>query len=200
MVPALVCLFLATPPMQQRATPTAVLDMQPVRQDIALLAGLVRGVEARLGERVEALSQHMKTQGEEIGALARRGGSSVAAPFLAAPPPSSDFAGVAKVAVFAPRVEVDSARRHDNVTLKLRRLEAGGSQGASEITLGSDETATALPIGASGALYVVDWSTSEGQSYTLHLRDGATGQIAATVQVKPLQNEGKFIFVGYRLD
>ena len=32
------------------------------------------------------------------------------------------------------------------------------------------------------------------------LKDGATGQTAASVQVKPQQAQGRLIFVGYRLE
>jgi len=32
------------------------------------------------------------------------------------------------------------------------------------------------------------------------LRDAATGRSAALVQVKQLQNQGRFLFVGYKLD
>jgi len=38
-----------------------------------------------------------------------------------------------------------------------------------------------LPIDQSGALYLVEWSTSEGHVYNLVLRDGASGQLAASV-------------------
>jgi hypothetical protein len=57
-----------------------------------------------------------------------------------------------------------------------------------------------LPIDQNGALYLVEWSTTDGQSYNLVLRDGASGQPAATVPVKPLQNQGRFVFVGYRVE
>jgi hypothetical protein len=57
-----------------------------------------------------------------------------------------------------------------------------------------------LPIDQSGALYVVEWSTAEGHVYTLLLRDGASGQPAASVPVRDKQSEGRFVFVGYRVD
>ena len=62
------------------------------------------------------------------------------------------------------------------------------------------EVQTYLPIDQNGALYLVEWSTTDGQSYNLVLRDGASGQPAATVPVKPLQSQGRFVFVGYRVE
>ena len=84
--------------------------------------------------------------------------------------------------------------------LKLKRIEAGGSRPLAETQLDAGEDFVELPLDQSGALYVVDWSTTEGHEYDLVLRDGATGQPAATVHVKQLQNQGRFLFVGYRLD
>jgi hypothetical protein len=124
----------------------------------------------------------------------------VAAPFLAAPPPSSDRLGVARTAVFAPRVEVESFLRHDTVTLKVRRVEAGAVRTVADVELTPDASGVDLPIDQSGALYVVEWSTSEGHAYNLVLRDGASGQPAASVPVKEKQSEGRFVLVGYRLE
>jgi hypothetical protein len=155
---------------------------------------------AQREERVEAIGKDMKVVAEELAALRERVAVPVAGPFLSGPPPSSDAAGVAKVAVFAPRVEVESARRHDLVSLRVRRVEAGALRPVGELDLGTDQDSVELPLDQNGALYIVDWSTSEGHTHALILRDGATGQTAATVQVKPLQREGRFIFVGYRTE
>jgi hypothetical protein len=57
-----------------------------------------------------------------------------------------------------------------------------------------------LPIDQNGALYLVEWSTSEGHAYNLVLRDGASGQPAASVPVRERQSEGRFALVGYRVD
>ncbi len=151
-------------------------------------------------EKIETLTREFRAlAGELAGGKERL--ASAAAPFLSGPPPSSDTAGVAAVAVFAPRVEVvQAARRHDTVFLKLRRVETGEMRALPEVQLEAGELSVELPLDQNGALYVVDWSTSEGHDYALVLRDGATGQAAATVQVKPLQNQGKFIFVGYSLE
>jgi hypothetical protein len=46
----------------------------------------------------------------------------------------------------------------------------------------------------------VEWSTSDGNAYFLQLKDGASAQTVAQVQVKQLQSQGRFIFVGYRVD
>jgi len=124
----------------------------------------------------------------------------MAAPFLAGPPPSSDNVGIAKTAVLAPRIEVDASRRHDLVLLRVRRLEAEEARLVADTELGQDQTGVELPIDRSGALYVVDWSTTDGQAYTLQLKDGATELAAAVVQVKPFQASGRFVFVGYRLE
>lgn len=151
--------------------------------------------------RIDALAKEVAGLGEELAGLKDRLAAPMAGPFLSAPPPSSDSAGVAPVAVFAPRVEVvQAARRHDTVFLKLRRIEAGAVKVLAETQLEAGENEVELPVDQSGALYVVDWSTSEGHDYSLVLRDGATGQTAATVQVKPLQNQGRFLFVAYRLE
>jgi hypothetical protein len=124
----------------------------------------------------------------------------VAAPFLAAPPLSSDKLGVAKTAVLAPRVEVESFLRHDTVVLKLRRVEARAVRTVAEVELTPDASGVDLPIDQNGALYFVEWSTSEGHLYNLVLRDGASGQPTASVPVKEKQSEGRFAFVGYRVD
>jgi hypothetical protein len=120
-------------------------------------------------------------------------------PFMAAPPPSSDAVGVAKTVVFAPRIEVDTLKRRDLVILKVRRVEANGAQPVGEKELASEEGVD-LPIDQNGALYIVEWSTTEGQTYNLLLRDGTSGQTAATAQVRLQQTQGKFIFVGYRAE
>jgi hypothetical protein len=149
---------------------------------------------------LDALSRDLRAVGSEVAAMKDRGGATTAGPFLAAPPPASDTVGVAKTAVFAPRVEAEATRRRDVVVLKVRRIEAGEVRPVASLELGTDQVAADLPIDQSGALYVVDWATSEGHSYNLVLKDGATGLPAATAQVKPLQNEGRFLFVGYRVE
>jgi hypothetical protein len=107
---------------------------------------------------------------------------------------------VAKVAVFAPRLELESTRRHDTVFLKLRRIEADGVQLIGESEIGQDATGTDLALDKSGAVYVLEWVTSDGHNYNLLLKDGASGQTAAVVAVKQLQAQGRFLFVGYKLE
>jgi len=176
---------------------SVLVEIARLHLQIASLEEVLRQRE----ERIEATGQHVKALADEVAALKERIATSTAGPFLSGPPPSSDSAGVASVAVFGPRVAVVQAtHRHDTVFLKLRRVEAGGSRALPDVQLEADDDTVDLPIDQNGALYVVDWSTSEGHEYGLVLRDGATGQNAATVQVKNLQNEGHFIFVGYRLD
>jgi len=130
-------------------------------------------------------------------AEAERGGEPLAAPFLASPPPSSDAVGVARVPVFAPRLAVDSPARYDLVFLKVFRLEAEGRRLVGQLELGQDPAGVALPLDRSGSLYLVEWSTSEGYTYDLQLRDGLSGLVAASVRVKPLESSGRFLLVGY---
>lgn len=172
-------------------------ELARMRLQLGSLEFALRQREAR----IETLLKDVSALGEELAALRERVGTPMAGPFLSGPPPSSDSAGVAAAAVFAPRVEVaQAARRHDTVILKLKRIEAAGSRPLPDTQLEPGEDWVELPLDQSGALYVVDWSTSEGHEYDLVLRDGATGQAAATVHVKQLQNQGRFLFVGYRLD
>jgi hypothetical protein len=124
----------------------------------------------------------------------------VAAAYLAAPPLPSDRLGAAKTAVFAPRVEVESFLRHDTVLIKLKRVEASAIRTVAELELTPDLSGIDLPLDESGALYVVDWSTSEGHFFNLVLRDGASGLLAASCPVKEKQSEGRFALVGYRVE
>jgi hypothetical protein len=183
------------------AAPAAAQDASSLAAEISHLRGQIAFLESQLRQReqiLDGIRKDVKSLADEMSK--DRATSSLSGPFLAGPPPSSDSVGVAKVAVFSPRIEVDSSRRHDLVTLRVKRIEAGGAKTVEETQLGTDQVGVDVPIDQSGALYVVDWSTSEGVSYSLLLKDGASGQTAATVQVKPLQNEGRFILVGYRVD
>jgi len=185
------------------AAPASAQDAASLAAEISQLRGQIAFLESQLRQReqiLDGIRKDVKSLADEMGEIKDRGSSPLSGPFLAGPPPSSDSVGVAKVAVFAPRIEVDSSRRHDLVTLRVKRIEAGGAKAVEETQLGTDVVGVDVPIDQSGALYVVDWSTSEGVSYSLLLKDGASGQTAATVQVKPLQNEGRFILVGYRVD
>jgi hypothetical protein len=173
----------------------------------AIAIEMARVVQAQL----LALRQEMAKRDETLdgvkGDLAgfreesrRERGASVAAPFLASPPLGSDSLGVAKGAVLAPRVDAESPRRRDTVQLKVRRVEPGAVRTVAEVELLPDAVSVDLPLDQNGALYLVEWSTTDGQTYNLVLRDGASGQPAATVPVKPLQSQGRFVFVGYRVE
>jgi hypothetical protein len=171
--------------------------------ELAFLRGHVLFLQNQIQQRDEAIAGmkgEMRSVAEAVGGLKDKVSSPISCPFLAGPPPSSDSVGVAKVAVFAPRVEVDASQRHDVVFLKVRRVEAGAIRLVGEVELGTDTNGVDLPLDQNGALYLVDWSTSEGYNYSLILRDGASRQAPATVMVKQLQNEGHFILVGYRID
>jgi hypothetical protein len=144
----------------------------------------------------------MKTQlramGGELAEVKERSTPPPSSPFIGAPPTSSDAVGVAKAVVFAPRLEGDNVRRRDLVKVRVRRIEPAGFRSVGEVELGQDGFVD-LPIDQNGALYVADWSTGDGQTFTLILRDGASNQEAASAKVKPQQHEGLFFFVGYRL-
>lgn len=173
-----------------------------LRAEVARLEREIAVVHAALRERdalLDTVREALAATREDVRELKDRP-QPVAAPFLAAPPPSSDRLGVARTAVFAPRVEVESFLRHDTVTLKVRRVEAGAVRTVADVELTPDASGVDLPIDQSGALYVVEWSTSEGHAYNLVLRDGASGQPAASVPVKEKQSEGRFVLVGYRLE
>jgi hypothetical protein len=176
-----------------------------------LLASEMGRVRERLSEvsqRLRERTEELETTQREVRAMAREldglkervGGPIVATPFLAAPPPSSDTAGIAKTAVLAPKIDIDAPNRHDLVFIKLARIETGGVRPIADRELTSSEYSLELPIDQNGALYVVSWSTAEGYTFPLVLRDGVSGQIAATTQVKQLQREGRFVFVGYRVE
>ena len=160
----------------------------------------VEGVVRLREEQLVVLAREIREMGQDVKALKAPQPQPIAGPFLSGPPASSDTAGIAKVAVFAPRVEVDSSRRHDTVFLKLRRIESDGVALLGEAEIGQDGTGTELSLDKSGALYVLEWATSDGHSYNLLLKDGASGQTAASVTVKPLQAQGRFLFVGYKLE
>jgi hypothetical protein len=197
-----VCAFLLLP------FPATASAQEPAyRSDLEAQVGRLRAeviaLQGAMRQRDEALAGLGKTLdslGADLADLRRAVAPSLAGPFLSGPPASSDSVGVARTAVLAPRIEVDANRRHDLVLLRVRRLEADGAVAVAEAELGQDQPGVALPIDRSGALYVVDWSTSDGQAYALQLKDGATELPAAVVQVKPFQASGRFVFVGYRLE
>jgi hypothetical protein len=198
MLAALTILALAGP-QGSRSDAEGSMALAEIRGLQVQVAALHHELQIR-GEAVESMKKDLGALGEEVGALRDRTTSSVAGPFLSGPPASSDSVGVAKVAVFAPRLEIDATRRHDLLSVRLRRVEPGAVRVIGDLDFTSDQLGLDLPVDQNGALYLLEWSTSEGQAYTLSLRDGASGQTAAVVQVKPLQSKGRFIFVGYRVE
>jgi hypothetical protein len=182
----------------------AAASVQARPEDEAVsLRGRVVELERKLRERdrvLDELTRDLKVARLDLLALGERLSAALpAAPFAAAPPAGSDAIGVARTVVFAPRLEVDLNRRRDLVRLRVRRVEPSGLVAVGEAELGPDGFAD-LPVDRNGALYAVDWSTSDGHAFAVTLRDGLTGLPAATVQVRPLQSEGRFLFVGYRRD
>jgi len=177
-------------------------DVSALQAELQRLRTKVAALETRAREGDQALDTlkgDLKLIEAGVTDLRARPAIVPSGPFMAAPPPSSDAVGVAKTVVFAPRIEVDTPKRRDIVNLKVRRVEANGVQLIGEKELANDEGVD-LPVDQNGALYIVDWSTTEGQTYNLLLRDGTSGQTAATAQVRVLQTQGKFIFVGYRAE
>jgi hypothetical protein len=201
---ALLLVLVGAEPLLVGATPLPgpVQEADALRSEVGRLRSEVTLLQAALRER-DAL---LVTVREELAGVRgdlrelRDRPQVVAAPFLAAPAAASDRLGVAKTAVLAPRVEVESFLRHDTVVLKLRRVEAGAVRTVGEVEITPDASGVDLPLDQSGALYLVEWSTSEGHVYNLVLRDGASGQPAASVPVKERQSEGRFALVGYRVD
>jgi len=176
-------------------------DVAALQAELDRLRSKVAAMETTARQRDEALDavkENLKAVEAGVTELRSRPVLPPSAPFAAAPPPSSDAVGVAKTVVFAPRIEVDSLKRRDLVMLKVRRLEPSGTKLIAEKELG--EEGVELPIDLNGALYIVEWSTTEGQNYNLLLRDGTSGLTAATAQVRVQQSQGKFIFVGYRVE
>ncbi len=189
---ALALLLLLPPAQEETALRSELMRLQT---ELALL----RDTQKVRDEFLATVRQELVGVRDDVREMRERP-QPVAAPFLAGPPASSDKLGVARGAVFAPRIEVDSFLRHDTVVLKLRRVEASAVRPVAEVQLDPDENGVDLPIDQSGALYLVEWSTSEGHVYNLVLRDGASGQPAASVPVKEKQNEGRFVLVGYRVE
>ena len=173
---ALLLLLLPLAPAQDEAEGLRS-EVNRLKGEVALLQGALKERDALLSR----VSEELVGAREDLKELKDRP-QPVAAPFLAAPPPSSDKLGVAKTAVLAPRVEVDSFLRHDTVVLKLRRVEAGAVRTVAELELTPDAAGVDLPLDQSGALYLVEWSTSEGHISTSCC---ATGRAASSRRRSP---------------
>jgi hypothetical protein len=196
---ALLALLAASPQAGGRADG----DLAALHSEMGGLRSQVAALHAELRARAEAfegLRREFASMSEDLVALKDRPQVSVAGPFLSAPPASSDTAGVARVAVFAPRLNIDAARRHDSLSLRLRRLDPGSARVVADLELLADQSSLEIPLDQNGALYVLEWQTSEGHAYALALQDGASGLPVATVQVRPQQTKGRFLFVGYRVE
>ena len=189
-------LFVLLAPQEGRA-----VDLEPVMGEIRGLRQQVALLELAIRQRDGALDE-MRTQlralGSELAEVKDRAAAPPTSAFMSGPPLASDSVGVARAVVFAPRLEGDNVRRRDLVKVRVRRVEPGGFRPVGEVELGQDGTVD-LPIDQNGALYVADWSTGDGQTFTLVLRDGGSLQEAASVKVRPEQAQGHFLFVGYRL-
>jgi hypothetical protein len=181
--------------------PPAPQEAAALEAELRSLQQQVRDLERSLKERDEVaaeMGRSLKAMVADVSEVRDRLLAPAAA-FAAAPPPSSDAVGIAKTVVFAPRLEVDAGKRRDIVFLRVKRVDPGRLQPVAEVELGNDGVVR-LPLDQNGALYVVEWSTTEGHAYEMVLRDGATGLPAATVQVRPELSRGRFVFVGYGLE
>jgi hypothetical protein len=155
----------------------------------------------QLREVDTSIQTMQKELGREIAYVRERFSLVIATSFLTSPPPSSDSVGVARVPVFGPRLEADTSRHRDSLNVRIKRVEASGMRViGADLEVTSGQPSVPLPVDQNGALYVVEWWTSEGFNYPVQIRDGATEQPVATVQVRPQQNKGRFLYVGYRLD
>jgi hypothetical protein len=182
------------------AFPALGQDEGALAAEIERLQRRVAALEERLRERDAALAELAAELRALAGIVEAKPVLGVAAPFLAAPPAASDLVGVARAAVFAPRLAVDARVGHDTLFVRLRRIEADRVVTVAEAELTQDMADLELRLDRSGALYALEWWTAEGHSLALALRDGATALPAATAQVKPQDARGRFLFVGYRLD
>lgn len=178
-------------------------DAQGLRNEVGRLEARVAGLSAAVLERDELLGtvrEQLDAVRQDVRHLREHPPRDIAAAFLASPANGSDRLGVARAAVFAPRVEVDSSLRHDTVYLTVKRIEPTTVTAIAEVELTPDLNGIDLPLDDSGALYVVEWETTEGHVYNLVLRDGASEQPAASVTVHEYRGRGRFAFVGYRVE
>ena len=193
-MPFLALLLLAGPVPGETQSDRAEVDR--LEREVARLESAVRERDEILGD----VREQIVAVREDVRRLREHPPRDLAAAFLSSPANGSDRLGVARAAVFAPRVEVDSSVRHDTVYLTVKRVEPTAVTVVAEVELTSDLDGVDLPLDDSGALYVVDWETSEGHVYKLVLRDGASDQPAASVAVHEYQGRGRFAFVGYRVE
>ena len=178
------------------ATQSDRAEVDRLQREVVRLESAVRERDEILGD----VREQIVAVREDVRRLREHPPRDLAAAFLSSPANGSDRLGVARAAVFAPRVEVDSSVRHDTVYLTVKRVEPTAVTVVAEVELTADLDGIDLPLDDSGALYVVDWETSEGHVYKLVLRDGASDQPAASVAVHEYQGRGRFAFVGYRVE
>jgi hypothetical protein len=178
-------------------------DSQALRAEVDRLEARVATLGAEVLERDELLGsvrEELRAVRAEVRKLSERTPRGPAATFLGGPANGSDRFGVARVAVFAPRIEVESPVRHDTIYLTLKRVETSALRTIAEVELTPDLGGVDLPLDENGGLYLVEWETTEGQVYNLVLRDGASLQPAASVAIREYESKGLFVFVGYRVE
>ena len=192
MTPLLALLLLAGPQ-----------DSQALRAEVDRLEARVATLDAEVVERDELLGsvrEELRAVRADVRKLSESPPRGPAATFLAGPANGSDRFGVARAAVFAPRIEVESPVRHDTIYLTVKRVKTTALQTIGEVELTPDLGGIDLPLDENGALYLVEWETTEGHRYNLVLRDGASLQPAASVAISEYESKGLFAFVGYRVE
>jgi hypothetical protein len=193
---------MSTTPLLALFLLAAVQDTGYYRAEMERIEARVAALDAAVAERDGLLATVRDELGavrQEVKQLRQTPPRAPAATFLAGPANGSDRFGVARASVFAPRVE-DSALRHDTVYLTLKRIETTAVKTIGEVELTPDLNGVDLPLDENAALYLVEWETTEGHVYNLVLRDGASGQPAASVTVTEYESRGLFVFVGYRVE
>jgi hypothetical protein len=162
-------------------------EIKKLRDELQSLQASIQGMNKELGRELAYVRDRLSLV--------------VATTFLQSPPIASDVVGVARVAVFAPRIEAETGRERDTLHLRVKRVDASGLRLIGpDLHLPAGTLQAPLPVDQNGALYVVDWWTSEGFTFTVQLRDGASELTAASVQVRPLQNRGRFLYVAYKVE
>jgi len=184
---AAMVLMLATPAMAASSEGDPTAEIERLRGEITKMKGSIAEMGADLKRELAFVRDRLSLV--------------IATTFLQSPPASSDVVGVARVAVFGPRIQVETVQHRDVLVLRVKRADASGLRPVGpDIEMAGGQTTAVLPVDQNGALYIVEWSTAEGYNYAVHLKDGATEAPAASVQVRSLQNRGRFLYVGYKLE
>src|SRR5262245_50475383 len=149
-LPLVVAALLAQAP----ASSSSSEQLAAVQGELRRLQGTVAALETKMRQRdedMDGMKRDLETVGAGVADLRSRPPALSSGPFMAAPPPSSDAVAVAKTVVFAPRLEVDTLKHRDAVSLKIRRVEPSGAKLIAERELASED-GVELPVDLNGAL------------------------------------------------